>query len=105
MVTIEDALTHLGIDYADKAVTANVRAALDAAEYRMLGAVGYKVREFLPEDPRVDQLVRIYLTENYDERSASMKTGNARSRLATDLELQLRLELRAAQDQAGGGSA
>lgn len=101
MPTIDEALQHLGIDYADEMVTANVRRALASAIMRMLGAVGDDVKTYLPDDERVKQLVLLYTQENYDARDASAKEINARRRLTDDLELQLRLELRRAKMAAG----
>ncbi len=101
MVTIDEALQHLGIDYADEMVTANVQRALASAHRRMLGAVGDDVETYLPDDERVEQLVLLYTQENYDARDASAKEINARRRLTDDLEMQLRLELRRAKAAAG----
>jgi hypothetical protein len=101
MPTIDEALQHLGIDYADAMVTANVLRALASAHRRMLGAVGEDVETYLPADERVTQLVLLYTQENYDARDASVKEANARRRLTNDLELQLRLELRRAKAAAG----
>ncbi len=101
MPTIDEALQHLGIDYADAMVTANVQRALASAHMRMLGAVGDDVETYLPDDARVTQLVLLYTQENYDARDASVKEANARRRLTNDLELQLRLELRRAKEAAG----
>ncbi len=98
MLTTDDALVYLGIDYADEAVKANVTRALKAAEQRMRGAVGSDVETVLQGDPRIDQLVLLYTAENYDERGASVKQGNARSHLSADLELQLRVELARAKE-------
>lgn len=101
MPTIDEALQHLGIDYADEMVTANVQRALASAHRRVLGAVGDDVGTYLPDDARVTQLVLLYTQENYDARDASDKEANARRRLTNDLELQLRLELRRAKEAAG----
>ena len=101
MPTIDEALQHLGIDYADEMVTANVQRALASARRRVLGAVGDDVETYLPDDERVTQLVLLYTQENYDARDASAKEINARRRLTDDLELQLRLELRRAKTAAG----
>lgn len=101
MPTIDEALQHLGIDYADEMVTANVQRALTSARRRVLGAVGDDVETYLPDDERVTQLVLLYTQENYDARDASAKEINARRRLTDDLELQLRLELRRAKTAAG----
>ena len=101
MPTIDEALQHLGIDYADDMVTANVQRALASAIMRVRGAVGDDVETYLPDDERVTQLVLLYTQENYDARDASAKEINARRRLTDDLELQLRLELRRAKTAAG----
>lgn len=101
MPTIDEALQHLGIDYADEMVTANVQRALASARRRVLGAVGDDVETYLLDDERVAQLVLLYTQENYDARDASAKEINARRRLTDDLELQLRLELRRAKTAAG----
>lgn len=108
MVTYEDALEHLGIDYADEVVERNVKRALAAGVAMMHGAVGEDVETYLPDDPRIDQLVLIYTGEVYDSREASQKQASVRSRLSHDLELQLKLELRravrGAMAAAGGGT-
>lgn len=104
MVTVQDLQYHLGIDYADDMVTVNLTRALESAVARMHGAVGSDVSFYLPGDPRIDQLVLLYAAENYDERGASVKQASVQSRIARDLELQLRLELRAAKEAAGGAS-
>ncbi len=101
MPTIDEALQHLGIDYADEMVTANVQRALASAYRRALGAVGADAETYLPDDERFKQLVLLYTQENYDARDASAKEINARRRLTDDLEWQLRLELRQAQAAAG----
>ena len=100
MPTINEALQHLGIDYSDEMVTANVQRALASAKRRVQGAIGDDVETYLPNDERVVQLVLLYTQENYDARDASAKEINARRRLTDDLELQLRLELRRAKEAA-----
>lgn len=102
MLTLTEAKEYLGIDYADTVTDANVQRALNAAVQRVRGAVGVDLETYLPGDPRTEQLTLLYLAENYDERAASMKQASVRSRLTADLELQLRLELRAAKTEAGG---
>jgi hypothetical protein len=101
MVTLEDAKSHLRIDESDEMIDANVARALGAAHQRMLGAVGSDVETYLPEDPRIDQLVLIYTQENYDGGSLSEKEIRALKHLRDDLEPQLRLDLRAAKEEAG----
>lgn len=101
MVTLEDAKCHLRIDESDEMIDANVSRAILAAHHRMLGTVGSDVEDYLPNDPRIDQLVLIYTQENYDGSSLSEKEIRALKRLREDLEPQLRLDLRAAKAEAG----
>ena len=94
MLTNDEALDHLGIDYADEKVLRNVVSALRDAQRYLQGAVGEDVFDLLPHDDRVERLVKVYLTEIYDERgTTSAKAGNAKRDMVQSMELQLRLEL------------
>lgn len=104
MLTIGDVMDHIGIDYADETVTKNVEKAWKTAEQVMLGSVGDDVRQYLPDDPRVDDLVLIYADDLYSERGVSAKVGNATRQMVSTMELQLRLELARAKEKAGGES-
>lgn len=99
---IDDALEHLGIDEADEAVSRNVARALAAAQHTLYGAVGEDVEQYMPDDPRAAELVLMYLDDLYDERGVSAKVSGATRHLLQTLELQLRLELCAARERAGG---
>lgn len=102
MPTIEEALEHLGIDYADEVVTANVNRALAAAVSFLRGSVGNDVETYLPDDARVAELVLIYTDDLYSDRGVvSSKVSNATRRLVASMELQLRLELQRAKEAAG----
>lgn len=102
MVTLTDAAEHIGIDYLDDGMTAaNLQRALDSAIYRLYGAVGRDVENYLDGDPRVDQLVLIYTEEGYDNHPGSAKQDAAKNHLRDNLELQLRLELRALKEAGG----
>lgn len=101
MPTIEEALEHLGIDYADEVVTANVNRALAAAVSFLRGSVGNDVETYLQDDPRVAELVLIYTDDLYSDRGVvSSKVSNATRRLVAGMELQLRLELQRAKEAA-----
>ena len=102
-LTVQDALDHLHIDYADEVVEKNVARALSTGIALMKGAVGEDVETYLPGDPRIDDLVLLRTAEVYDERSSSGKAGAAKNGLADLLETQLRLELRMAKEEAGVG--
>lgn len=100
MPTLEEALQYLGIDYDDDMVKANVNRALSTAQQVLYGAVGRDVEVYLPNDPRIKELVLMYLDDLYSERGASAKVSGAVRRLVFDMELQLRLELRQAKEDA-----
>lgn len=102
MPTTEDVLAYLGIDYADEVVTRNVERAMATAKQVLLGSVGEDVETYLPDDPRVAELVKIYVDDLYSERGLSAKVSNATRQMVNTMEWQLRLELARAKEQAGG---
>lgn len=104
MPSIEDVLAYLGIDYADETVTKNVQSAMNTAWQVLLGSIGADVEKYLPGDPRVAELVKIYTDDLYSERGVSAKVSNATRMLVHTMEWQLRLELIEAREAAGGGS-
>lgn len=97
MVTSEEALLYLGIDYFDPMIHANVSRALATAIKTLHGAVGADVETLLPNDPRAKELVFIYLDDLYSTRGVSAKVSGATRQLVHTMELQLTLELRAAR--------
>lgn len=98
MVQLAEALQHLGIDYVDEIVRANVQRALNTATSVLKGAVGDDVDDYFADDPRRDELVLMYTEDLYSERGAKTKVTGATRKLASDMELQLRLELRRARE-------
>lgn len=103
MVTLADARQHLGIDYVDDFIHANVQRALNTAVGVLKGAVGDDVDTYFAEDPRRDELVLMYTDDLYSERGAKAKVSGATRKLAADMELQLRLELRRAREAKANG--
>lgn len=105
MPTIEEALLYKGFtpeDYkGDAVVEGNATRALATAKQTVLGAVGADVKEYLPNDPRIKELTLIYFDDLYTERGVSAKVSNATRRLVSDMEWQLKMELRAAKEAAG----
>lgn len=101
MPTLEEARLYLGIDYADEVTDKNVTRALNTAKKTLQGAVGDDLETYLKGDPRVKELVLIYLDDLYSERGVSAKVSNATRHLVTTMELQLKMELRAAREAAG----
>lgn len=104
MVNLEDALLYLGYDAADTAdavLSANVTRQMATARQMLLGAVGQDVETYLPEDPRMDELLLIYLDDLHTNRGRSAKEANALRRSVHDMEQQLRVELARAKEAAG----
>jgi len=102
MPTIDEVMDYLGIDYADEQVTRNVRSALNTAVQVLHGSIGADVEQYLPDDPRVAELVKIYADDLYSDRGVSAKVSGATRQLVNTMEWQLRLELLAAKEAAGG---
>lgn len=102
MPTIQEALLYKGMEpelYADDPVVqTNAARALRTARQTLLGAVGDDVETYLPDDPRVAELVLIYFDDLYSERGVSAKVAGAVRRLVFDMEQQLRLELARAKE-------
>ena len=91
VVTIDEALAYLGIDYADDMVRSNIERAIKTADAFLKGSVG---EDYPVDDPRSKELALIIISDLYDKRGlVSTVSGNTR-RLVEDLSLQLRLELR-----------
>ena len=91
VVTVNEALAYLGIDYADDMVKSNIERAIKTADAFLKGSVG---KDYPVDDPRSKELALIIISDLYDKRGMdSTVSGNTR-RLVEDLSLQLRLELR-----------
>lgn len=101
MVTLVDALLYLGYDESDEVIAKNVTRQLATARQMLLGAVGEGVDEYLPEDPRADELTLIYLDDLHTNRGRSAKEANAQRCSVHDMEQQLRVELARAKEAAG----
>ena len=102
MLTIDDALLHLGYDEVDEVITRRVKSELAEATGYLRGAVGGDILELLPEDPRVDTLVKAYLDDLHDDRgTTSAKASNAKRELIHSTEWQLRMELARKREEAG----
>lgn len=91
VLTVDEALSYLGIDYADDMVKSNVERAIKTADAMLKGSIG---EDYPVEDPRAKELALIIVSDLYDNRGlTSTVSGNTR-RLVEDFSLQLRLELR-----------
>ena len=103
MPTLSDALDYMGIDYADTLVSKNAQRALNTAQSIVKGAVGDDVFDLMPQDDRVKELVLMYTDDLYSERGVALKVSAATRKLATDIELQVKLELRRLREAAADG--
>lgn len=91
VVSVDEVLDYLGIDFADDMVTNNINRLIKTADAYLKGAIG---DEYNADDPKAKELALIIISDLYDNRGIqSTITGNTR-RLVDDLSLQLRLELR-----------
>ena len=96
VVSVEEVLAYLGIDYADDMVTKNIERAIKTADAYLKGSIG---EAYPVEDPRAKELALIIISDLYDNRGLnSTVSGNTR-KLVDDLSLQLRLELRRATNE------
>ncbi len=91
VVSVDEVLAYLGIDYADEMVNANISRAISTADAYLKGSIG---EDYPTDDPRAKELALIVVSDLYDNRGlTSTVSGNTR-RLVNDLSLQLKLELR-----------
>lgn len=103
MLTIEGALRHLGYDEVDEVITEKVTEELTEARSYLQGTVGDDIFDLLPDDPRVDILLKAYLDDLHDDRgTTSAKAGNAKRELVHSTEWQLRLTLSRKREEAAG---
>lgn len=101
MLTLEGALRHLGYDEVDEVITEKVTNELAEASSYLQGAVGDDIFDLLPDDPRIDLLLKAYLDDLHDERgTASAKAANAKRDLVHSTEWQLRLTLSRKREEA-----
>ena len=94
MLTVEDALRHLGYDETDETISRTVTEELAEAESYLKGAVGADIFELMPDEPRVNTLLKAYLDDIHDDRgTTSAKANNAKRSMIHSTEWQLKLEL------------
>ena len=91
VVSVDEVLAYLGIDYKDEIVTKNIDRLIKTADAYLKGSIG---KNYPIDDFRSKELALIIISDLYDNRGLqSTISGNTR-RLVDDLSLQLRLELR-----------
>lgn len=91
VVSVDEVLAYLGIDYSDDMVITNIERAIKTADAYLKGSIG---ENYPIEDPKSKELALLLVADLYDNRGlTSTVSGNTR-KLVEDLSLQLRLELR-----------
>lgn len=96
VVTVDEVLAYLGIDYSDDMVNTNIERIIKTADAYLKGAIG---ENYPIDDPRSKELALLVVSDLYDNRGLiSTVSGNTR-KLVDDLSLQLRLELRRGTDE------
>lgn len=101
MITIDDALAYLGIDYPDNLIRKNVTRALATATKTLHGAVGEDVETLMPDDERAKELTLIFMDDLYSEKGVAAKVTGATRRMVADMIMQLQMELRTMREVAG----
>lgn len=92
VLTIDEVLDYLGIDYADDKVNRNITRAISTADKIIQGSVGVN---YPVEDARSKELALIIVSDLYDIRGTTCRdnVSNNVRRLVEDMSLQLKLEL------------
>ncbi len=91
VVSVDEVLSELGIDYADEMVNKNINRLIKTADAYLKGSIG---ENYPVDDPRAKELALIIISDLYDNKGIKdTVSGNVR-RLVDDFSLQLRLELR-----------
>ena len=91
VVSVEEVLAYLGIDYADDMVNTNITRAIKTADAYLKGSID---ENYPVDNPKVKELTLLLVADLYNERGLTSTVSNNMRRLVEDLSLQLRLELR-----------
>ena len=90
VITNDDVLGYLGIDYADEMVTKNITRAIATAD----GQLRESVSDDYPVDhPLTKELALIYASNAYENRGDISLSNNER-KLSSDFAMKLRLYMR-----------
>ena len=91
VVTVDEVLAYLGIDYTDEMTTKNIERSINTADSYLRGSIG---TDYPLTDPRGKELALIIASDLYDNRGLSSTISGNTRKLVDDFSLQLRLELR-----------
>lgn len=90
VVSVDEVLAELGIDYADDLVLNNIKRKIKTADAYLKSAIG---NNYPVDDPRSKELALIIVSDLYDNRGLTETVSGNTRRLVSDFALQLRLEL------------
>lgn len=92
LLSVDEVLDYLGIDYADDKVNRNITRAISTADKMLQGSIGVN---YPTDDARSKELALIIVSDLYDLRGMTTRdnVSNNVRRLVEDMSLQLRLEL------------
>lgn len=93
VITTEDLLAFLGIDYSDDMVTTNILRAINTAHGELKESVG---DDYPVDHPLTKELALLYASCSYEQRDLS---GNEEKR-AEQIALKLRLVLRRGSNES-----
>lgn len=95
VVSVDEVLAYLGIDYSDDMTNKNIERSIKSADLYLRGSIG---EDYPIDDSRAKELALIVVADLYDNRGLQAQGGGSVSsnvrRLVEDFSLQLRLELR-----------
>lgn len=90
VVTLDEVINYLGMDYPDDMAKSNINRAIKTADSYLKGSIG----EGYPiDDPRAKELALFIISDLYDNRGLHEMSKYTR-KLADDISLQIRLEMR-----------
>ena len=91
VVSVDDVLAHLGIDYPDDTVITNINRPINTADAYLKGSIG---NNNPTDDPRAKELALLLVADFYDNRELTTTVSTNTRKLVESMSLQLRLELR-----------
>lgn len=90
-LTVQDVKDYLGIDYTDEMTERRLTRAMAVSDAFLKGALG---ENYPADDYRAQELALMIIADIYDHRELTAKEQVSYRKLAHDLELQIRLEMR-----------
>lgn len=91
VVTVDEVLAYLGIDYSDDMTTKNIERSIKTADRYLKSSIG---EDYPVTDPRSKELALIVVADLFDNRGLHSQVSTNIRKLVDDFSLQMRLELR-----------